>query len=76
MRDAASRPHQPPDHGSQLPNPDPGTRSDKSWSRRAESEGEEATEDWCKGTEQPEGATRPYRADLRRRGTPGATARS
>jgi len=59
-------PHRPPDLGSQLPNLDPGIRSDKSWSRRGEAEGGGAAEDCCKGTEQPEGAARLDRADLRR----------
>ena len=45
-------------------------RSDKAWSQRGEAEGEGATEDCCKGKEQPEGASRLDRADLHRQDTP------
>ena len=53
-----------------LRNLDHGTRSDTSWSRRREGEGNGADEDRCKKTEQLEGATKQGRVNLRRRGTP------
>ena len=62
---AAIDPYRPPYQAPQITKPDPGPRNDKSGC------GEEKP----KGQEQPEGAAREDLVDLRRRRTPGATAK-
>ncbi len=62
---AANDPYRPPDQAPQFYKPGPGPRNDKY----------NCGEEKPKGQEQPEGAAREDLVDLRRRRTPGATAR-